>query len=314
MSIADTLPPDVRARLEQVGKEPILPSESEDSNLHESTETVKEVREDSSDNDVNSWRGRYAKSEEERERLRIVADNGAFAAAKLIELSEKHKAERAEREEERRIAAENAAELAELRAKSIKSQTYVSDEDADELRASLGDDVANQVIRTTNAAVAKALSNAAPVDFDRVVDEKVAARFGDIEKRSAVKTWMQEVSNTIPEIQGLLAPNSDFVAWAGDRKDFSGASAMDLILSAGEKHDVSKIPNIRTLLDEYFNQKNGEKTNVIANVRPVSGAIAPKQAGSGKRKMTAADVAEKSRIARTGTKAELLKFLSKFEE
>lgn len=309
MSIADTLPADVRARLEGLGKE--KPVENEEV-LNEEVEVL-EDKPSENDNDINSWRGRLAKAEEERERLRIAADNGAFAASKLVELSEERKAERAEREEERRIAAENAAELAALRAKTVESQSFVSEEDAKELRDSLGDDVGNQVIRTTNAAVAKAMGNNNPIDFEKVVDERVNARFGDIERKNAQTTWMQAVASTIPDIQGLLA-NSDFLTWANERKDFSGASAMDLILIAGEKNDVSKIPSIRSVLDEYIGNKNGDKTKVIANARPAGGAIAPKQPSSGKRKMTPADIAEKSRIARTGTKQELLKFLSKFEE
>ena len=312
MSIADTLPPDVRARLEKIGKEP--PKETEEEVVvSNEVETVDEKPVDN-DNDINAWRGRLAKAEEERERLRISAENGAFAAQKLLELSEERKAERAEREEERRIAAENAAELAALREKTVKNQSFVSDEDAEELRSSLGDDVANQVIRTTNAAVLKAMGNNKPVDFEKVVDERVNARFGDIERKSAQTTWMQSVASTIPEIQGLLAPNSDFVQWATEKKDFSGASAMDLVLTAGEKLDVSKIPAIRMVLDEYLSTKNGEGHKVIASARPTGVAISPKQASNGKRKMTAADIAEKSRIARTGTKQELLKFLSKFEE
>ena len=311
MSIADTLPPDVRARLEEIGKEP--PKETEEVVVSSEVETVDEKPVDN-DNDINAWRGRLAKAEEERERLRISAENGAFAAQKLLELSEERKAERAEREEERRIAAENAAELAALRAKTVQNQSFVSDEDAEELRSSLGDDVANQVIRTTNAAVLKAMGNNKPVDVEKVVDERVNARFGDIERKSAQTTWMQSVASTIPEIQGLLAPNSDFVQWATEKKDFSGASAMDLVLTAGEKLDVSKIPAIRMVLDEYLSTKNGEGHKVIASARPTGVAISPKQASNGKRKMTAADIAEKSRIARTGTKQELLKFLSKFEE
>ena len=311
MSIADTLPPDVRARLEEIGKEP--PKETEEVVVSDEVETVDEKPVDN-DNDINAWRGRLAKAEEERERLRISAENGAFAAQKLLELSEERKAERAEREEERRIAAENAAELAALRAKTVQNQSFVSDEDAEELRSSLGDDVANQVIRTTNAAVLKAMGNNKPVDVEKVVDERVNARFGDIERKSAQTTWMQSVASTIPEIQGLLAPNSDFVQWATEKKDFSGASAMDLVLTAGEKLDVSKIPAIRMVLDEYLSTKNGEGHKVIASARPTGVAISPKQASNGKRKMTAADIAEKSRIARTGTKQELLKFLSKFEE
>ena len=311
MSIADTLPPDVRARLEEIGKEP--PKETEEVVVSSEVETVDEKPVDN-DNDINAWRGRLAKAEEERERLRISAENGAFAAQKLIELSEERKAERAEREEERRIAAENAAELAALREKTVQNQSFVSDEDAEELRSSLGDDVANQVIRTTNAAVLKAMGNNKPVDVEKVVDERVNARFGDIERKSAQTTWMQSVASAIPEIQGLLAPNSDFVQWATEKKDFSGASAMDLVLTAGEKLDVSKIPAIRMVLDEYLSTKNGEGHKVIASARPTGVAISPKQASNGKRKMTAADIAEKSRIARTGTKQELLKFLSKFEE
>lgn len=311
MSIADTLPPDVRARLEEIGKEP--PKETEEVVVSNEVETVDEKPVDN-DNDINAWRGRLAKAEEERERLRISAENGAFAAQKLLELSEERKAERAEREEERRIAAENAAELAALRAKTVQNQSFVSEEDAEELRSSLGDDVANQVIRTTNAAVLKAMGNNKPVDVEKVVDERVNARFGDIERKSAQTTWMQSVASTIPEIQGLLAPNSDFVQWATEKKDFSGASAMDLVLTAGEKLDVSKIPAIRMVLDEYLSTKNGEGHKVIASARPTGVAISPKQASNGKRKMTAADIAEKSRIARTGTKQELLKFLSKFEE
>ena len=311
MSIADTLPPDVRARLEEIGKEP--PKETEEVVVSDEVETVDEKPVDN-DNDINAWRGRLAKAEEERERLRISAENGAFAAQKLLELSEERKAERAEREEERRIAAENAAELAALRAKTVQNQSFVSEEDAEELRSSLGDDVANQVIRTTNAAVLKAMGNNKPVDVEKVVDERVNARFGDIERKSAQTTWMQSVASTIPEIQGLLAPNSDFVQWATEKKDFSGASAMDLVLTAGEKLDVSKIPAIRMVLDEYLSTKNGEGHKVIASARPTGVAISPKQASNGKRKMTAADIAEKSRIARTGTKQELLKFLSKFEE
>ena len=311
MSIADTLPPDVRARLEEIGKEP--PKETEEVVVSSEVETVDEKPVDN-DNDINAWRGRLAKAEEERERLRISAENGAFAAQKLLELSEERKAERAEREEERRIAAENAAELAALRAKTVQNQSFVSDEDAEELRSSLGDDVANQVIRTTNAAVLKAMGNNKPVDVEKVVDERVNARFGDIERKSAQTTWMQSVASAIPEIQGLLAPNSDFVQWATEKKDFSGASAMDLVLTAGEKLDVSKIPAIRMVLDEYLSTKNGEGHKVIASARPTGVAISPKQASNGKRKMTAADIAEKSRIARTGTKQELLKFLSKFEE
>lgn len=311
MSIADTLPPDVRARLEEIGKEP--PKETEEVVVSNDVETVDEKPVDN-DNDINAWRGRLAKAEEERERLRISAENGAFAAQKLLELSEERKAERAEREEERRIAAENAAELAALRAKTVQNQSFVSEEDAEELRSSLGDDVANQVIRTTNAAVLKAMGNNKPVDVEKVVDERVNARFGDIERKSAQTTWMQSVASTIPEIQGLLAPNSDFVQWATEKKDFSGASAMDLVLTAGEKLDVSKIPAIRMVLDEYLSTKNGEGHKVIASARPTGVAISPKQASNGKRKMTAADIAEKSRIARTGTKQELLKFLSKFEE
>lgn len=311
MSIADTLPPDVRARLEEIGKEP--PKETEEVVVSNEVETVDEKPVDN-DNDINAWRGRLAKAEEERERLRISAENGAFAAQKLLELSEERKAERAEREEERRIAAENAAELAALRAKTVQNQSFVSEEDAEELRSSLGDDVANQVIRTTNAAVLKAMGNNKPVDVEKVVDERVNARFGDIERKSAQTTWMQSVASTIPEIQGLLAPNSDFVQWATEKKDFSGASAMDLVLTAGEKLDVSKIPAIRMVLDEYLSTKNGEGHKVIASARPTGVAITPKQASNGKRKMTAADIAEKSRIARTGTKQELLKFLSKFEE
>ena len=311
MSIADTLPPDVRARLEEIGKEP--PKETEEVVVSSEVETVDEKPVDN-DNDINAWRGRLAKAEEERERLRISAENGAFAAQKLLELSEERKAERAEREEERRIAAENAAELAALREKTVQNQSFVSDEDAEELRSSLGDDVANQVIRTTNAAVLKAMGNNKPVDVEKVVDERVNARFGDIERKSAQTTWMQSVASTIPEIQGLLAPNSDFVQWATEKKDFSGASAMDLVLTAGEKLDVSKIPAIRMVLDEYLSTKNGEGHKVIASARPTGVAISPKQASNGKRKMTAADIAEKSRIARTGTKQELLKFLSKFEE
>ena len=312
MSIADTLPPDVRARLEKIGKEPQKETEEEVVVSNE-VETVDEKPVDN-DNDINAWRGRLAKAEEERERLRISAENGAFAAQKLLELSEERKAERAEREEERRIAAENAAELAALREKMVQNQSFVSDEDAEELRSSLGDDVANQVIRTTNAAVLKAMGNNKPVDFEKVVDERVNARFGDIERKSAQTIWMQSVASTIPEIQGLLAPNSDFVQWATEKKDFSGASAMDLVLTAGEKLDVSKIPAIRMVLDEYLSTKNGEGNKVIASARPTGVAISPKQASNGKRKMTAADIAEKSRIARTGTKQELLKFLSKFEE
>ena len=311
MSIADTLPPDVRARLEEIGKEP--PKETEEVVVSNEVETVDEKPVDN-DNDINAWRGRLVKAEEERERLRISAENGAFAAQKLIELSEERKAERAEREEERRIAAENAAELAALREKTVQNQSFVSDEDAEELRSSLGDDVANQVIRTTNAAVLKAMGNNKPVDVEKVVDERVNARFGDIERKSAQTTWMQSVASAIPEIQGLLAPNSDFVQWATEKKDFSGASAMDLVLTAGEKLDVSKIPAIRMVLDEYLSTKNGEGHKVIASARPTGVAISPKQASNGKRKMTAADIAEKSRIARTGTKQELLKFLSKFEE
>ena len=311
MSIADTLPPDVRARLEEIGKEP--PKETEEVVVSSEVETVDEKPVDN-DNDINAWRGRLVKAEEERERLRISAENGAFAAQKLLELSEERKAERAEREEERRIAAENAAELAALREKTVQNQSFVSDEDAEELRSSLGDDVANQVIRTTNAAVLKAMGNNKPVDVEKVVDERVNARFGDIERKSAQTTWMQSVASAIPEIQGLLAPNSDFVQWATEKKDFSGASAMDLVLTAGEKLDVSKIPAIRMVLDEYLSTKNGEGHKVIASARPTGVAISPKQASNGKRKMTAADIAEKSRIARTGTKQELLKFLSKFEE
>lgn len=312
MSIADTLPPDVRARLEKIGKEPQKETEEEVVVSNE-VETVDEKPVDN-DNDINAWRGRLAKAEEERERLRISAENGAFAAQKLLELSEERKAERAEREEERRIAAENAAELAALREKMVQNQSFVSDEDAEELRSSLGDDVANQVIRTTNAAVLKAMGNNKPVDFEKVVDERVNARFGDIERKSAQTIWMQSVASTIPEIQGLLAPNSDFVQWATEKKDFSGASAMDLVLTAGEKLDVSKIPAKPMVLDEYLSTKNGEGNKVIASARPTGVAISPKQASNGKRKMTAADIAEKSRIARTGTKQELLKFLSKFEE
>ena len=312
MSIADTLPPDVRSRLEKIGKEPQKETEEEVVVSNE-VETVDEKPVDN-DNDINAWRGRLAKAEEERERLRISAENGAFAAQRLLELSEERKAERAEREEERRIAAENAAELAALREKTVQNQSFVSDEDAEELRSSLGDDVANQVIRTTNAAVLKAMGNTKPVDFEKVVDERVNARFGDIERKSAQTIWMQSVASTIPEIQGLLAPNSDFVQWATEKKDFSGASAMDLVLTAGEKLDVSKIPAIRMVLDEYLSTKNGEGHKVIASARPTGVAISPKQASNGKRKMTAADIAEKSRIARTGTKQELLKFLSKFEE
>ena len=312
MSIADTLPPDVRSRLEKIGKEPQKETEEEVVVSNE-VETVDEKPVDN-DNDINAWRGRLAKAEEERERLRISAENGAFAAQRLLELSEERKAERAEREEERRIAAENAAELAALREKIVQNQSFVSDEDAEELRSSLGDDVANQVIRTTNAAVLKAMGNNKPVDFEKVVDERVNARFGDIERKSAQTIWMQSVASTIPEIQGLLAPNSDFVQWATEKKDFSGASAMDLVLTAGEKLDVSKIPAIRMVLDEYLSTKNGEGNKVIASARPTGVAISPKQASNGKRKMTAADIAEKSRIARTGTKQELLKFLSKFEE
>ena len=312
MSIADTLPPDVRSRLEKIGKEPQKETEEEVVVSNE-VETVEEKPVDN-DNDINAWRGRLAKAEEERERLRISAENGAFAAQKLLELSEERKAERAEREEERRIAAENAAELAALREKTVQNQSFVSDEDAEELRSSLGDDVANQVIRTTNAAVLKAMGNNNPVDFEKVVDERVNARFGDIERKSAQTTWMQSVASTIPEIQGLLAPTSDFVQWATEKKDFSGASAIDLVLNAGEKLDVSKIPAIRRVRDEYLSTKNGEGHKVMASARPTGVAISPKQASNGKRKMTAADIAEKSRIARTGTKQELLKFLSKFEE
>lgn len=61
-----------------------------------------------------------------------------------------------------------------------------------------------------------------------------------------------EVSKQIPEIQNLFS-DQNFLNYVNS-KIVDGQTAFELIKTAGENKDISKLPRIRAIIDEYYNQ------------------------------------------------------------
>lgn len=122
------------------------------------------------------------------------------------------------------------------------------------------------------------------------------------------RVWYTEIQRVIPEMQGLLA-DPNFVAFASSNTDRRGKTDLDLIQEAGQVKDVSYLPALREIIDE-FNQSKMNPPPAVT-VAPQKNATVKAKAVTPKT-MTKKDEAHAEVLARKGKTAELKAFLAKF--
>lgn len=245
------------------------------------------------ENDVSAWKGRLKKAQEEAERYRLAAENGSFAAAKLLEMQEKQKAAEAELEELRKERAQWQQQRA----------ADALPEEAAALEQELGADAVKAILSLINK------SGGSGSDDVRRLREELQAR----EAQAHQNRWFGAVSAQIPEFQGMVTTDEAFVEFLKEKKDFSGNSAFDAVAAVGRDMDIEKIGFIRSLIDEYQEGRAERKPKRVASARPMGGGSVSFE--KTKRKMTAKDRAHLEALKRKpGARDELIAFRAKFEE
>ncbi|QEY24791.1 hypothetical protein [Neisseria animalis] len=271
-------------------------SEYEDATVHE--EDVEP--DDKTANDINAWKGRLKKEQEEKERYRIAAENGSFAAAKLLEMQEREKQREAELEELRRER--EAWQKSKMQTPEDDGDVF-SETEMEALSLEMGGESARIL-----AEKLKGLRRNVPASDDVAQLRAEIAQAKEAERR---RVWFEAMGRDIPEIQGLLTGNQAFVDFLQSETDFSGNSAFDMVRAAGETMDAGKIPMIRALIDK-FNQRGEVKEKRVATAKPAGGGTPMRESG-GKKRAGKKEWAERERLMRSASPDDFRAFLNKYD-
>lgn len=265
-------------------------SNQEDDEKSEDSELSKLQR------DYQSMLGRLKQTQEEKERYRIGAENGSFAAVKLLEVQEKLKAKEKELEQLKSAKAENPP----------PDSQELTDEEESQLRDEIGDLAASKFIQLLKKENKDS-------DLNKEI-EKLRQEIHDSELMKHREKWFNEMKKQIPDFQGLISSDATgFQEFLKNKTDWAGNNAFDLVGQIGANMDISKIGLIRHLIDEYNNQKNRNVKNKVATAPPTVTGQAVSQ-GKEKRVMTDSDKRELARLKKTPNSAESIrKFYAKFQ-
>lgn len=274
---------------ENVSQDPVI----------EQQETPAEPSAEKQANDVSAWKGRLTKEQAEHKntQARLLAETQA----------------RQTLEQERETAKNRISELESALAKATQpTQTDVydefSEEDLNDIELALGSAGKKLVERLKHGTTQQ--------DVGKLVDEKISAERTRLNEQTKETQWQQAVMQELPDMQGLLNDPAFFHYCNETEVDFMGNNAISLINQVAKERDVGKIPKIRALIDN-FKQKSkdpyesaSEQVTAPPSNRSVAVSIPNK---TGKKTMTAKDVAYKNRLARAGKTDELNAFLAQFK-
>lgn len=252
------------------------------------------------DNDVKAWKGRLKKAQAEQQQIN----------AKLVEEAEKREKLEAELAQMKALV-EQAKSIS---VEKVHSQTNPTGLSADEIEE-LG--LVNPVLKAKLLELQQAETqpqqmtqpSSVPVQHSVTQTPQSPAQQAQPSQVSVRdRVWYEEVQRVIPEMQGLLA-DPKFVAFASGNTDRLGKTDLDLIQEAGQVKDVSYLPALREIIDE-FNQSKMNPPPAVT-VAPQKNATVKARVTTPKT-MTKKDEAHAEMLARTGKTAELRKFLAQF--
>lgn len=171
-------------------------------------------------NDLSSANGRLRKLEEENARLRVQAENGSFAARRLLEIQQEREQQQANQKQ------------------SIDDK---SDDDFDE--SNLFDEIGE--------VGGKALLDARHKAYE--ASNEIAKLRQQLQEQQLTERrarFSQAVANQLPEIQTIL-DDENFISFLKNKTSFDGSSAFDFVSNVPNNLDIEKIPAVRALIDEY---------------------------------------------------------------
>lgn len=104
------------------------------------------------------------------------------------------------------------------------------------------------------ASKGKPVLNVLPVQANNVAINPELENIitGSSRKESREEIWNREVTLNIPSLNNLLS-DQNFLNYVNS-KIVDGQTAFELIKTTGENKDISKLPRIRAIIDEYYNQ------------------------------------------------------------
>lgn len=241
----------------------------------------------------NEWKGRLLKEQDNHKQTnaRLLAE---------VEARQKLETELAELKAKQSAAQKEPTATAPL--PSATADQW-SDNELEEISSFIGGELGNKFARYL-----KGQRQSVP-DVSQAVEEKFAQHQAKNAAELKAQQWQQAVQEHLPDIHGLLQ-DAQFTDWAyGKEVDYLGNSAMTLINQAGQTQNVSLVPKIRALLDEFKQSK--QPPQQVTTVPPNKGA-AVKTTGA-KPKMTAKDIRHKEMLKRQGKTQEMIDFLQKFD-
>lgn len=267
------------------------------SNEPEPTQTVEQE-----DNDAKAWKGRLTKEQEQHRQT-----TSQLEAEKLARQQAEKQAQKAEAD--RQALAQRLAELEQSKAQPQTEPQPTAEPFSEEELAEI-----EQVMGLSGQKLATFIrqQQAQPPaqDVGKIVDERLSQAKEQTALEQRQTEWRHAVSKDIPEIQGLLT-DPKFMEYAQNKQvDFYGNTAVTLINTAGQTLDVSLIPKIRTLIDEYQQAQQPPKEAVTAP--PNKGGNTVTSQPSAKPKMSAKEEAYAKSLAREGKTKELKAYLAKF--
>lgn len=281
---------------------------SETANTAETQSTEPQRKQDSEtvpnsaeSNEIKSWKGRLKKEQAERQ----------LVNARLVEETEKR--EKAEQELAR------LKSLAQQTNTNVETTTQISADpkglSAEELEEiglvnpALKEKLIElQKVATSAQQVEQTISTPSQQQVQQTPNAMQQAQPPEVSVRDSV--WYAEIQRVIPEMQGLLADPA-FVEFASSNTDRRGKTDLDFIEEAGRLKDVSYLPALREIIDEFNRSKATTPPTVTA--APQQNATAKPKVVT-KKQMTKKDQAHAELLTRTGKTAELKKFLAQFQE